>query len=152
VVLSPTPFSYRDDPNVPPFPDERPILLYDGKCRLCSGFVRFVLRHDRHDSFRFIAAQSPLGEALYRHYKLDTLDYETNILLEQGCPWFKSESSIRVFERLGLPWSILAAGRVLPLAWRDRLYAVIARNRLRWFGVRRVCFLLDPGQEHKFLS
>jgi predicted DCC family thiol-disulfide oxidoreductase YuxK len=100
----------------------------------------------------FIAAQSALGAALYQHYDLDSVNYETNILLEQGRPWLKSESSIRILERLGLPWSLVAAGRILPLTLRDRLYELIARNRLRWFGVRNVCFLLDPGQEHKFLG
>jgi predicted DCC family thiol-disulfide oxidoreductase YuxK len=148
----PKAFSYRDDASVAAFPDDRPILIYDGKCRLCSGFVRFVLRHDLRDRFRFIAAQSALGAALYRHYDLDSGDYETNILLEAGRPWFKSESSIRVFEQLGLPWSLAALGRIVPLAVRDRLYEIIARNRLRWFGVRTLCFLLDPGQEHKFLG
>jgi predicted DCC family thiol-disulfide oxidoreductase YuxK len=152
MISPPNPFSYRGDPSVPAFPDDRPILIYDGKCRLCSGFVRFVLLRDRRDVFRFIAAQAPLGAALYRHYDLDSVDYETNILLDEGRPWFKSESSIRVFERLGLPWSLMAAGRILPLATRDRLYEVIARNRLRWFGARNACFLLDPGQEKKFLG
>jgi predicted DCC family thiol-disulfide oxidoreductase YuxK len=146
------PFSYRDDSAVPTFPDDRPIIIYDGKCRLCSGFVRFVLRHDTSDCFRFIAAQSPLGAALYRHYDLDQVDYETNILLEQGRPWFKSEGSIRMFERLGFPWSLLAIGRLLPRSLRDRLYDTIARNRLRWFGVRKTCFLLDPNQANKFLG
>jgi predicted DCC family thiol-disulfide oxidoreductase YuxK len=145
-------FSYRNDPTVPTFPDDRPIIIYDGKCHLCSGFVRFVLRHDRRDCFRFIAAQLPLGVALYRHYDLDPIDYETNILLDQGRPWFKSEGSIRMFERLGFPWSLLAIGRLLPLSLRDRLYETIARNRLRWFGVRETCFLLDPNQAEKFLG
>ncbi len=146
------PFSYRHDSAVPTFPDDHPIIIYDGKCRLCSGFVRFFLRHDRRDRFRFIAAQSPLGTALYRHYDLDHVDYETNILLEQGRPWFESEGSIRMFERLGFPWSLLAIGRILPLTLRDRLYNTIARNRLRWFGTRKTCFLLDPNQADKFLE
>ena len=146
------PFSYRDDSTVPTFPDDHPIIIYDGKCRLCSGFVQFVLRHDGSDHFRFIAAQSPLGAALYRHYDLDQVDYETNILLEQGRPWFKSEGSIRMFERLGFPWSLLAIGRLLPLALRDRLYDTVARNRLRWFGVRKTCFLPDLKQADKFLE
>jgi predicted DCC family thiol-disulfide oxidoreductase YuxK len=146
------PFSYRNDPAVPTFPDDHPIIIYDGKCQLCSGFVRFVLRHDRRDCFRFIAAQSPLGVALYSHYNLDPINYGTNILLEQGRPWFKSEGSIRMFERLGFPWSLLAIGRLLPLLLRDCLYDTIARNRLRWFGVRETCFLLDPNQAEKFLG
>ncbi len=137
-------FSYRADPAVPAFPDDHPIIIFDGKCNMCSGFVRFVLRRDKRDRFRFVAAQSPLGEALYRHYALDAVDYETNILLEQGRCWLKSESSIRIFEGLGIPWSLLSLGRVLPLSIRDRLYEYIARNRLRWFGVRQACFLLDP--------
>ena len=146
------PFSYREDPSVPKFPDDHPIVIYDGNCRLCSGSVRFILRHDRRDRFRFIAAQSPLGVALYRHYGLDPVDYETNVLLVDGRPWFRSECSIRMFSGLGFPWSLLAASRLLPLWLRDRAYNTIARNRMRWFGVRKTCFLSDPGQADKFLG
>jgi predicted DCC family thiol-disulfide oxidoreductase YuxK len=146
------PFSYRDNPAVPVFPDDHPIIIYDGKCRMCSGFVRFILRHDKRDCFRFIAAQSPLGTALYQHYGLDSVDYETNILLERGRTWLKSEGSIRMFEHLGLPWSCMTIGRLLPLRIRDSLYEVIARNRLRWFGKRQTCYLQDPGHASKFLG
>ena len=146
------PFSYREDPTVPAFPDDHPIIVYDGNCRLCSGFVRFVLRHDRRDCFRFIAAQSPIGTALYRHYDLSSDNYETNILLDKGYPWFKSESSIRIVERMGFPWSLIAASRVLPIWLRDRMYDTIANIRLRWFGVRSTCLLQDPGHAHKFLG
>ena len=48
------PFSYRSDPAVPKFPDDRPIIIFDGHCVMCSGFARFVLRHDakiRPDAF-----------------------------------------------------------------------------------------------------
>jgi predicted DCC family thiol-disulfide oxidoreductase YuxK len=62
---------------------------------------RFVLRHDRRRRIRLLAAQTPLGAALYRHLGLDPVDYETNILIEDGRAWFKSEGSIRIFERLG---------------------------------------------------
>jgi predicted DCC family thiol-disulfide oxidoreductase YuxK len=146
------PYSYRSDPAVAAFPDDRPIIIYDGKCRMCSGFVRFILKHDTRNCFCFIAAQSQLGAALYRHYGLDAVNYETNILLENGRPWLKSEGSIRMFQHLGLPWSLLAVGRLLPRVIRDRLYELIARNRLRWFGVRQACYLLEPGQESRFLG
>ena len=117
-------FSYRSDPAVPSFPDDRPILIFDGNCVLCSSFVQFILRTDRKRRFRLLAAQTPIGAALYRHLGLNPTDYETNILIEDGRAWLKSEGSIRVFERLGFPWSLMAAGRLLPgrcgLALRDR--------------------------------
>ena len=49
------PYSYRDDPAVPKFPDERPIIIFDGYCAMCSGFARFVLRHDRGRATRNVA-------------------------------------------------------------------------------------------------
>ena len=146
------PFSYRADSSVPPFPDDKAIIIFDGKCVLCSRWARFVLRHDRKRRFRLLAAQTPLGVALYEHYGLDPVSYETNILLEDGRAWLKSEGTIRMFERLGLPWSAVTVARVVPRALRDRLYNVIARNRLRWFGSREVCFLPDPADADRFVA
>jgi predicted DCC family thiol-disulfide oxidoreductase YuxK len=145
------PYSYRDDPAVPRFPDDRPIIIFDGYCALCSGWAQFVLRHDPHGRYRLLAAQSPLGHALYIHYGLDPQDYETNVLIADGLAWFKSEGSIRMAEGLGLPWSLAAVFRVLPLALRDRLYATLARNRLRLFGKRETCFLPDARFADRFL-
>ncbi|MDB5380332.1 MAG: hypothetical protein JWR00_4778 [Rubritepida sp.] len=144
-------FSYRSDPTVPPFPDDRPIIVFDGHCVLCSGFAQFILRHDRHRRFRLMTAQSGLGEALYRHLGLDPRNYDTSILLEDGRAWLKSDGGIRILGHLGFPWSLVGASRILPRGLRDRLYDLVARNRLRWFGSRDVCFLPDPGQADRFL-
>jgi predicted DCC family thiol-disulfide oxidoreductase YuxK len=64
-------YSYRNDPGVPKFPDDRPIIVFDGYCVLCSGWVSFILRHDRRATYRLLPAQSPVGHALYVHYGLD---------------------------------------------------------------------------------
>lgn len=129
-------YSYRTDSKVPAFPDDRPILVFDGHCALCSGFVRFILRRDRAGRFRFLLAQSALGQALYRHYGLDPKVFETNILLEGGRAWLKSEGTLRIFVALGLPWSAAAISSVLPRRVRDALYTYVANRRLRWFGSR----------------
>jgi predicted DCC family thiol-disulfide oxidoreductase YuxK len=146
------PYSYRRDSAVPPFPDDCPIIIFDGYCALCSGWARFVLRHDRRRIFRLLPAQSPIGRALYLHYGLDPDEFETNILLSEGIAWFKSEGSIRMAEGLGAPWSLAGFFRVLPPHWRDALYMTVARNRLRWFGRRAVCYRAEPGQEHWFIA
>jgi predicted DCC family thiol-disulfide oxidoreductase YuxK len=146
-------FSYRLDPTVPSFPDDRPILIFDGKCVLCSSFAQFILDKDARRQFRLMAAQTPLGNALYRHYRLDPTDYQTNILIEDGRAWLKSEGSIRIFERLGFPWSMVSSiARLLPRAARDWLYEIVARNRLRWFGVHETCFLPRAADTDRFLA
>ena len=83
---------------------------------------------------------------------LDPQDYETNILVADGVAWFKSEGSIRMAEGLGFPWSLAAVFRALPMAWRDRLYETVARNRLRWFGKRETCYHPDPKLADRFIA
>lgn len=145
-------YSYRTDPTVPPFADDRPIIVFDGHCAFCSGWAGIVLRRDREGRFWLLRAQSPLGAALYRHYGLDPVDYQTNILLAEGRIWLKSEGSIRMAEGLGLPWSLAAGFRVLPLRLRDAVYSFVARNRFRIAGRRAVCYAPPPEFRDRFIG
>jgi predicted DCC family thiol-disulfide oxidoreductase YuxK len=146
------PYSYRDDPTVPAFPDDRPIIIFDGYCALCSGWAQFVLRHDTRGVYRLLPAQTPLGRALYVHYGLDPQDYETNILIADGVATFKAEACIRMAEGLGPPWSLAAIFRVLPPSLRDKLYGILARNRLRVFGQRTACYRPEARHADRFVA
>jgi predicted DCC family thiol-disulfide oxidoreductase YuxK len=148
----PTPYSYRSDPEVPDFPDANPIIIFDGVCVMCSAWARFILRQDRSGRYRLLPAQSELGTALYRHYGLDPVNYETNVLIENGMAYFKSTGTIRMFVSLGLPWSLMAVFRVIPEGIRDQAYEFIARNRYRWFGRRESCFIPTESEKARFLS
>ena len=145
------PYSYRQDSAVPSFADDKPIIIFDGLCVLCSTSAAFVLRHDTAGAFRLLAAQAPLGHALYLHYALDPRNYETMILIADGAAFFKSEAAIRIAQGLGFPWSLSRALRIVPLFWRDRFYVWVARNRLRWFGKRDTCYRPDPRHADRFL-
>ncbi|SJM28141.1 hypothetical protein BQ8482_110071 [Mesorhizobium delmotii] len=54
-------------PEKPAFDASQPLIVFDGVCVLCSGFVRMVVGLDRISRFRFATAQSPLGDALFRN-------------------------------------------------------------------------------------
>jgi len=146
------PYSYRTDPRVPKFPDDRPVIIYDGFCALCSGWARFVLRHDRRAKYRLLSAQSRLGRALYVHYGLDPDDYETNMLIEDGVARFKSEACIRMAEGLGAPWSLVICLRILPRSVRDRIYESIARNRMRFMGRRQACYVPEGRDRERLIA
>jgi predicted DCC family thiol-disulfide oxidoreductase YuxK len=146
------PYDYRRDSAVPAFDDATPVVIFDGKCVLCSGFVQFILRNDRRGRMRFLAAQTPLGEALYAHLGLRTGNYETYVLLENGCARVKSDAALRIFALLGLPWSVLCAGRIAPCSARDAFYDWVARNRLRWFGARASCYMPTTAERERFIA
>lgn len=146
------PYSYRSDPAVPGFPDDKPVIVFDGYCALCSGWAAFVLRHDKAGKYRLLRAQSELGRALYVHYGLDPENYETNILIADGRAFVKSEATIRMAEGLSFPWSLMGLFRIVPRALRDAVYAIVARNRLRWFGTRATCYAPDPENIGRFLA
>ena len=146
------PYSYRDDAAVPAFPDDKPIIIFDGHCVFCSGWARFVVRHDRRGRLRLLAAQSELGYALYRHFGLDPHDYQTNILIGDGVARTKSDGTLQMFALLDRPWSWVRVLRVLPSSFLDWGYAMLARNRLRLFGRSEVCFVPSPEIRERFLS
>jgi predicted DCC family thiol-disulfide oxidoreductase YuxK len=146
------PFSFRHDARVPAFPDANPIIVFDGHCGFCSAWVQFVLRHDRKKIYRFIAGQSNLGRALYRHYGLDPENFESNILIENGRAYFKADGSLRMFAGLGGPWSWVLLLRVVPSNLLEPAYEFIARNRMRLLDRRETCFAPSPKFEERFLS
>ena len=145
------PYSYAADPAVPPFPADRPLIVFDGVCVLCSGFARFVARHDRAGEFRFTAAQSPLGTALYRHYGLDSVNYETNLLIADGRAFGKLQAFAGIMARLPAPWRGARAVAVLPQRPGDWLYDRIARNRYRLFGRTEACVLPDASWRDRLI-
>lgn len=147
-----TAFSYRDDPAVARFPDARPIIVFDGVCVLCSGFVRFVLRHDRDGRFCFVPAQSALGASLLRHYGLDAIDFETNLLIENGVASGKLDAFVAICSRLGGLRRTAILLQLLPSPLADFLYDRIARNRYRLFGRTGTCMLPPTGTSDRFLG
>jgi len=147
--MSLEPFSWRDDPDVPPFADEPPLIVFDGECVLCSANARFVLRHDRRRRFRLTTAQGPLGAALYRHFGLRADEEGTILVLEGGRLFTDSDAALAIAAGLGWPWRLAAALRIVPKPLRDGLYRKVARNRFRWFGRRETCWVPGPADSDR---
>jgi predicted DCC family thiol-disulfide oxidoreductase YuxK len=145
-------YSYRADPAVPAFPDDKVLVVFDGVCMLCSGFARFILKRDGASAFRLTTAQSPLGQALYRHYGLDTEEFETNLVIADGRAYAKLDSVAVAGARLGGPWRTLALLRLLPRPLADWLYDRVAQNRYALFGRTDSCMIPPPEWRERFLE
>ncbi|WP_425230718.1 thiol-disulfide oxidoreductase DCC family protein [Sphingomonas sp.] len=145
-----TPYSYRDDPAVPAFDDSDALYVFDGECVLCSRGAAWLMRHDPAGRIRFTSARGTLGQALYGHYGLP-LD-ETYLLLDRGRLYTRTDGFLQVARLFGGWWRAGLAGSVVPRAVRDAAYAVLARNRLRWFGRSDHCALLTPDQRARLVE
>lgn len=142
-------FSWRSDPAVPAFPDDRPLFLFDGRCVLCSGGASFIMRHDRIGLVNFASAEAPLGAALFRHLRVDS--NATYLLIDGGAAWSKSAGYVQLARRLGGWWRLIEIGRLIPERLRDWAYDLVAANRYRWFGAAEHCALLTPEQRRRLL-
>jgi predicted DCC family thiol-disulfide oxidoreductase YuxK len=131
--------------------DHPSILLFDGVCNLCSGAVRFVIRHDPRGRFRFAALQSETGRRLLVQHGLSADALDTFVLIGGARCFTRSDAAIELVRRLEGPWRWLALLRVVPRSIRDRLYRVVARHRYRWFGRTESCMVPTPELARRFL-
>lgn len=129
------------------------LIVFDGVCVLCNGFVRFVHRFDRAGLFRFATAQSPVGQGCLQALGLPMTDFETFVVIRSGQPLVKSTAVLAVLHSFGGFWrAMVVLGRVLPGVMRDWLYDRVARNRFRLFGRHAECPLPPPGLRERFVA
>lgn len=145
-------FSYRGDPAVPAFPDDRPVIVYDGVCMLCAAAMRDIARRDTTGRYRFVAGQSALGRALFRHYRLDADEFETVLLIENGRCYGKLEMARRLARDLGGSWRLFQLFAPLPGRVRDWCYDRVAKNRYRLFGRSDVCMAPDASWRSRLIE
>ncbi|WP_419905823.1 thiol-disulfide oxidoreductase DCC family protein [Kiloniella sp.] len=144
--------SYRDDPAVREFDDRRPLLVYDGDCVLCSGFIKFVIKHDAEKKFQFTAGQSQLGQSLFRHYNLDPINFETNLLISEGRAYGKMSAFSNCMSLLPYPARILSLSGLIPSPIDNLLYDRIAQNRYSFFGKSESCLVPTDDLKQRFLK
>jgi predicted DCC family thiol-disulfide oxidoreductase YuxK len=147
--VSKQPFSYRNDPAVPDFDDRKALFVFDGICVLCSGGASWIMRNDGRALVNFTPAQEALGQALYAHYGID-MD-ESYLLIADGSAYTASRGYLALCRILGRWWHALRMSAVIPERLRDWLYALVARNRYRWFGKADFCALLTKEQRERLL-
>ena len=151
--MTPEPYSYRSDPSVPRFDDSEPLVIFDGHCVLCSSGVQWMLEHDADGTSRHATIQSPIPQAIYRHYGLDAERFDTFMVLWNGVPYTRWSGVLAAARTMPSPWRWLGyVGRVVPNFIGDRVYDWVQRNRLAWFGSREQCFMPNAEQRARFLS
>ena len=131
---------------------QKPVILFDGECNLCSRSVQFIIKRDPRARFRFAALQSPAGQRLLEACGADARGADSVVLLEGASCYTRSDAALRIARRLSGAWPLLGTLAVVPRPLRDRVYDAIARNRFRWFGRADACLVPTPALRERFLD
>jgi len=128
------------------------VVLFDGVCKLCNGWAKFLIRHDRHHRVRLATVQSDEGRALLAWAGLPVDAFDTMAVIRDRHYWVRSEAFFEVVAQLPAPWPMLGLLRAFPRALRDWAYDRVALNRYRLFGKHDVCLLPTADHQRRFLK
>src|ERR1700740_3027421 len=123
------------------------IVVFDGLCNLCSGGARWLEHHQATPPFLLVPMQSDHGRGLLVQHGYAREDPLTFLVLDDHRRLVQSDAWIHLIVAAGGWWRLLRVARVIPRAWPDFVYRLIARNRYRWFGRRKICYVPQSRME-----
>ncbi len=133
------------DPKWIPARRTRAVVLFDGDCGMCNGWVRFITREQPEPWFDFAPLQSDTGRKRLCTHSLGE-EYRDSILVfepDRGTKrvFTKSSAVLRILSGLGGFWDLFAPFAIVPRVARDWLYDQVALRRHRLFPMAQTCQL-----------
>uniref|UniRef100_A0A6T9LSG4 DUF393 domain-containing protein n=1 Tax=Alexandrium catenella TaxID=2925 RepID=A0A6T9LSG4_ALECA len=116
-----------------PSGEKRRLILFDGMCRLCMGFVGIVVSRDSHGLFRFAPLQSDLGQEVLAWHGLPK-DLDSVVLHRDGEVFIRSSAALEILREVDGVLSALYGFIYLPRALRDLGYELVAKSRYSILG------------------
>lgn len=128
-------------------------MIFDTNCVLCSGFVKFILKHERDEEIIFVNAWSKVGLDISQKFGLDEVALnQTYLVVSDGIGFTKSDAGMIILSHLKSPWNWLRVLRFIPRPIRDLVYSTIAKRRYKWFGYEESCLIPTAEIKHRFVD
>ena len=128
------------------------IILFDGVCNLCNGFVQFVIKQDTKAKFKFCSLQSETAKKILSDYHLNPDQLNSVVLIANQKIYTKSDAALKIAQLLGGVWLATSVLFIIPKFLRDSFYNLIAKNRYRWFGKSDTCMLPSHDMRSRFME
>ena len=128
------------------------LVMFDGVCNLCNGFVQFIIRRDPSGRFRFASLQSDFARRHLIHFRLDPNALHSVVVVHNGAMYQRSDAVLYIAKHLSGGWRATRVLTAVPRLIRDGVYNALARTRYRWFGRRDGCMVPDPSFKSRFLA
>lgn len=126
-------------------------VFYDGDCGFCNYWVKWIIKNDKKDQFRFSALQSNFGQQFLWQRNLDRNQFNTLYLWKPNSFYLvKSEAVSKIAKILGGKHALLANLNILPRFLSDSIYDKIAKNRDKLSSQK--CFVPTEEERKKFVD
>ena len=118
------------------------IILFDGDCAFCNGWVKWIRKRDPEMRFTFVPLASEDGIAIRREHHVPEAT-DSIVLVVEGRAFTRSDAAWRVLRDLRGHRLLGMLMRSIPRPVRNWGYDLIARNRHR-LGMKDTCELPEP--------
>lgn len=126
------------------------LIFFDAECGLCLTSIRFVARYDAAGVFRFAPLNGETARSAIGSDRVAALG-DTVLLVEGGQVFERSTAFVRIVRRLDFPANLLAVVGIVPSAWRDAAYGLVARHRRRIARGAEACPIMPAAWRERFL-
>ncbi|MCY7408721.1 MAG: DCC1-like thiol-disulfide oxidoreductase family protein [Chitinophagales bacterium] len=130
--------------------NQKPLILFDGVCNLCNGFVQFVIVRDPEAKFMFTSLQSDEGQKILSAHHLPAKHFKTIILIKDEKIFTRSDAVLQIAKDLK-GWKWLYITRFVPAFIRNGVYNFVSEYRYKVFGERESCMLPTKELRGRFL-
>ncbi len=107
----------------------KPVLLVDSNCKLCSKSVQFIIKHGGEDKYNFYSLNSNEGREFLQKYNYPEDYSESIVLVENGKAYIKSDAALRVARNLNGILPVIYRFTIVPKRIRDSVYDFVSRHR-----------------------
>lgn len=130
------------------------IILFDGHCNFCDGFISFILKNESKYSSNlyFCALETEIGKEIRRKRLIDVLEKDSIYYIDsRGNIYFESAAIFKIIKHLKTPFRVLFIFKIFPQFLRDYFYRLFAKNRYRLFGKKTSCEIPSKEIKSKYL-
>ena len=129
----------------------QPVIMFDGVCNLCNGFVQFAIRNDKKNKLLFSSLQSDFSQNTLKSFGLRSDYIDSLVFLKNEKIYTKSSAALRIAKELDGLWPFFFIFIIIPSPIRNFVYDFIAKNRYKWFGKKDSCMIPTAELRQRFL-
>ena len=132
--------------------NQQPLILFDGVCNLCCGWVMFLIKFDKKAIFQFASLQSEIGKKTVQELTIPINELESVIFIKDKQYFLYSDAVFEILQLLGGYWKLANVLMLISKPIRNYIYKQIAKKRYFFFGKRTACLIPNESIQKRFLS